>query len=109
VAAVYLTIVGGDVADRLVAASTDVAGMTQVHSVTDDGGVARMREVEGVVVPAGKTVVLAPQGMHLMLMNLTRPLVAGERFVVSLRFEHAGPRDVDVAVIAPGQTAPTAP
>jgi copper(I)-binding protein len=108
VAAVYLTIVGGDVADRLVAAQTDRAAMTQVHTVTESDGMARMREASRVDVPAHALVVFAPSGLHLMLMQLAAPLVVGQRFGVTLTFERAGPRNVDVEVIAPGQAPPSA-
>lgn len=108
VAAVYLTIVGGDVADRLVGAKTDRAAMTQVHSVTEMDGMARMREAGGVDVPPRASVLLAPGGLHLMLMDLTGPLVAGQPFVVTLTFERSGTRDVDVAVLAPDQAPPAA-
>ena len=108
VAAVYLTIVGGDAADRLVAAKTDRAAMTQVHAVTESDGMARMREAGGVDVPPGTSVMLAPGGLHLMLMNLAAPLVAGQRFIVTLTFERSGTRDVAVAVLAPAQAPPAA-
>jgi len=106
VAAAYMTIVGGAQADRLVSATTERAGMTQIHVVTEAEGMARMRPVDGVDVPARKTVLLAPQGLHLMLMNLSRPLVAGERFLVTLTFARAGQLDVDVAVRAPDESPP---
>ena len=108
VAAAYLTIVGGAEADRLVGASTSAAAMTQIHSVTESNGMARMRETEGVEIPAGQRVDLAPQGLHLMLMNLAQPLVAGRRFVVTLTFAHAGAREVSVVVVAPDQAPPAA-
>jgi copper(I)-binding protein len=108
VAAVYLTIVGGDAADRLVAAKTDRAAMTQVHAVTESDGMARMREAGGVDVPSRASVTFAPGGLHLMLMNLSAPLVAGQPFVVTLTFERSGTRDVDVAVLAPDQAPPSA-
>ena len=108
-AAVYLTIVGGREDDRLVAASTTVAAMTMLHIVTESDGMARMRETDGVPVPAGATVRLAPRGTHVMLMNLARPLVAGDRFVLELVFERAGRRSIDVSVIAADQAPPAAP
>ncbi|HET7202447.1 MAG TPA: copper chaperone PCu(A)C [Steroidobacteraceae bacterium] len=106
VAAAYLTVVGGTEPDRLVGASTSVATMTQIHSVTETDGMTRMRETDSVDIPAGQRVVLAPQGLHLMLMGLAQPLVAGQRFVVTLVFEHAGAREVSVAVVAPDQAPP---
>jgi copper(I)-binding protein len=106
VAAAYMTIVGGAQPDRLLSATTPRAGMTQIHMVTEAEGMARMRPVDGVDVPAHQSVLLAPQGLHLMLMNLSRPLVAGERFPVTLTFAGAGQLDVDVLVKAPDESAP---
>ncbi len=108
VAAVYLTLVGGSRPDRLVGAETVRAAMTQIHVVTEAEGMARMRPIDGVDVPARKTVSLAPQGTHLMLMNLTQPLVARERFPLSLQFESAGKVDVSVEVRGPGDAPPAA-
>lgn len=102
VGAVYLTLQAGTTADTLLAASTARAEITQIHVVTEVDGMARMRETEEVDVPAGKSIRLAPQGTHIMLMGLTRPLVAGERFALTLRFAKAGTREVSVQVVAPG-------
>jgi copper(I)-binding protein len=102
VAAVYLTIVGGSAPDRLLEASTTRARATELHAVTHDTGMARMRPSAGVDIPAKGTVLLAPDGLHLMLMELSRPLVQGETLEVQLRFEHAGTIDVPVRVVAPG-------
>ena len=107
VAAVYLTLEGGARPDELLGASTDVAAMTQVHAVTATQGVSRMRETARVPLPAGTTVVFAPHGLHLMLMDLGRPLVAGDTFEVTLRFADAGARVARVTVVAADQPAPT--
>ena len=108
VAAVYLTLVGGTAADRLVGAETSRAGMAQIHVVSAAEGMARMRQTEGVDVPARKSVALAPQGTHIMLMDLPRPLVAGEHFPLTLQFERAGKLDVSVEVRTPGAAPPAA-
>ncbi len=108
VAAVYLTLVGGSQADRLVGAETPRAGMAQIHVVSEAEGMARMRQTEGVDVPAHKSVALAPQGTHIMLMDLPRPLVAGERFPLTLQFEQAGKIGISVEVRAPGAAPPAA-
>ncbi len=106
VAAVYLTLVGGAQDDELVAATTSVAAMTMIHSMTESDGVSRMREASGVAIPAGGKVALAPRGTHIMLMKLGRPLAAGDHFDVELSFAHAGRRVVSVAVLAPDQAPP---
>ncbi len=64
-----------------------------------------MRAVEGIDVPAGKRVVLAPKGTHIMLMGLAKPLVAGETFPLELRFAKAGELGVTVVVRAAGSDA----
>jgi copper(I)-binding protein len=107
VAAAYLVIQGGATEDRLVTVKTARAAMAQVHSVTTEAGVSRMREMtEGVVIPARGTVTFAPQGLHIMLMGLQSPLVAGESFTITLEFAAAGKREVQVQVQPATATGP---
>ena len=109
VGAVYLSIDGGARDDSLVSASSARAAMVHLHTVEESGGVAKMRAVEGIEVPAGKRVVLAPKGTHIMLMGLAKPLVAGETFPLELRFAKAGELGVTVVVRAAGADAPPPP
>ena len=96
---VYMTIVNrGDAADRLLAASAAVAGMASLHESTVDGGVMKMRPVTAIAVGPGETVVLKPGGLHIMLMNVARPLREGEMFPADLTFERAGTIRVQVTV-----------
>ncbi len=97
--AVYLTITNrGDTADRLVAAATEIAGMASLHRSTMEGGVMKMRPVPAIAVGPGETTVLKPGGLHIMLMNLKRPLEEGEMFAADLTFENAGTIRVRVMV-----------
>ena len=104
----YLTIHGGDTPDRLVSASTPRSAKVELHTMTMDGDVMRMREVDALDVPAGGEVKLAPGGMHLMLMGLAAPLKAGDTVPLTLHFDHAGDRVVEVPVGAIGATGPMA-
>lgn len=105
--AAYLTIVNsGDSADRLVAASTPAAERAELHAHLHEGGVMRMRQVEAIEVHPGAPAVLAPGGLHVMLFGLTKRLVEGDGFPLTLRFEKAGERTVQVAVRSPGAGAP---
>jgi copper(I)-binding protein len=106
VAAAYLTLVGGPDSDRLLGAATPRAAMAELHVVTESDGMSRMRQTDGIDVPAGKTVSLAPQGTHVMLMGLDEPLVAGQRFPLTLEFAAAGAVTVSVTVRAPGDSPP---
>lgn len=88
----YLTIINsGTTEDRLTGGTTDVAKQVQVHSMTMDGGVMRMRQLKsGLAIPAGSTVALKPGSFHVMFIGLTRPLKRGEQVPVTLRFAKAG-------------------
>jgi copper(I)-binding protein len=90
----------GAAADRLLAASTAVAGTVELHTVVKEGDVMRMRAVPAIDVPAGRAVTLQPGGLHVMLMNLRRPLAPGESIELSLVFEKAGRRTVTLPVRA---------
>ncbi len=100
----------GRKADRLIAASTDRAAAIEIHQTVTDNGVARMREVPGIALPAGRTTQLRHgQQYHLMLIDLKTPLVVGQRFDLTLRFEQAGEVTVQAWVQQPRGGAATAP
>lgn len=67
-----------------------------------DQNVMKMREIPGIEIPAKGRVSMdrgAPEGYHLMLMNLNRPLVDGERFPMTLIFQQAGEVEVEVEIV----------
>jgi copper(I)-binding protein len=104
--AVYLQITapGGD---RLIGVSVDpaVAAMAQIHeTVMAEGeaegmGAMTMQEVGSIDLPAGETVALEPGGFHVMLMQLAAPLETGQAFEITLTFEKAGTRTIEVPVL----------
>jgi copper(I)-binding protein len=97
---------GGAIADRLLRASTPVAARVELHTMAMDGGVMRMREVEGVPIGPKETVTMRPgQGFHLMLMQLKAPLKAGDTFPLTLEFEKGGKVEVRVDVQQPRDPA----
>ena len=98
----YFKLVNRGASDRLLGASAPVCASVELHSMRLDGDVMRMREVTAIDVPAGKTVELTPGGLHLMLVGLKAPLVAGQSFRMTLKFEKAGAVTVDVKIDAPG-------
>ena len=98
----YLKLVNKGPADRLLSASAPIASGVEMHSMGMEGDVMRMREVDAIDVPAGKTVELKPGGLHLMFVGLKAPLAAGQRFPLKLKFEKAGEVAVDVVVDAGG-------
>lgn len=96
----------GQEADRLIGASTPVAERVELHTMKMDGDVMRMRALDGIDLPAGQEVQLRHgQAQHLMLVGLKKPLVAGDRFDLTLRFEKAGATTVKAWVQQPRAAA----
>jgi periplasmic copper chaperone A len=98
----YLKLENKGTADRLLSASADVAASVEMHSMSMEGDVMRMRQVDGIALPTGKTIELKPGGLHLMLVGLKAPLKDGEKFPLKLKFEKAGEVTVTVNVEAGG-------
>ena len=92
VGAGYLTIKNGGAApDRLVSATADIAERAEIHEMSMTDGMMKMRQVsDGMAVPAGGSVALAPNGYHLMFLGLKKPLTEGGTFTGTLTFEKAG-------------------
>ena len=108
VAGAFMTIKNrGTQTDRLVSASSPVAGLVEIHEMAMDGGMMTMRAVKGIDVRPGTTVELKPGGFHVMLEGLKQPLKQGEKIPVQLTFEKAGTVEVMVNVEAMGAAAHT--
>lgn len=75
----------------LVGAGSAAAARVEMHSMTVDGGVMRMRALPRIELPAGQTVKLAPGGIHLMLIDLKQPLKAGGTVPLVLSVQATGP------------------
>jgi periplasmic copper chaperone A len=98
----------GKQAERLLRASTAVAQRVEMHTMTMDGTVMRMREVDDVPLAPGAKVEMRPgAGYHFMLLGLKAPLKEGESFPLLLEFERGGKVEVKVVVQVPkGAAAP---
>ncbi|GJI97098.1 transporter [Duganella caerulea] len=74
---------------RLVGASSPAAGVVEVHEMKMVDDVMRMRQIDGLALPAGHPVQLSPGGYHLMMMQLKQPLATGQKIPLTLEFEDA--------------------
>ena len=102
----------GDAPDRLLGAQTPAAARVSLHAMQMEGDVMRMREVPAIELPAQSALRMGhaqasgnAKGYHLMLEDLKAPLKDGERFDLTLRFEKAGERTVQIWVQTPRGTA----
>ncbi|MBU7579910.1 MAG: copper chaperone PCu(A)C [Porphyrobacter sp.] len=105
----FMTIANtGTAADRLTGGSSPVAGRVEIHTVTMENDVMRMRQLEdGLEVPAGGEVTLKPGSFHVMLMDLKQPLKAGDKVPLTLTFKGAGPIETELEVRPAGAIAPS--
>lgn len=105
VGAAYLTLTSPqDV--TLVYIETERAESVEMHSMTMQNGVMKMRSMEALSVPAGKPVKLAPGGLHLMLFELPTPFKAGEQVKFRLCFKDKQGNITDQFVTMPVKAAP---
>jgi copper(I)-binding protein len=108
VAGAYMTLSNkGAAPDRLIGGTSPVAGRFEVHRMTVEDGVMKMRPVDGgLEVKPGETVELKPGSFHIMLMGLKQPLEKGQKVKGTLVFEKAGKVEIEYAVEALGASSP---
>jgi copper(I)-binding protein len=106
----YMTLTNrGSAPDKVSCVSDDASAQCQIHSMTMDGGVMKMRPVEdGLEIKPGESVTLKPGGNHMMFLSLKHPLEQGQTVKVRLKFDHAGTIELDYPVLAIGAPAPGA-
>lgn len=100
VAAYFVIHNNGKTADRLLSVDSPIAGEAQLHEHQMQDGLAKMRQVPSVDIPAGGNVTFAPMAYHVMLIDLKdRSLLTdGKRFPLTMHFEKSGNVTVEVAV-----------
>jgi copper(I)-binding protein len=108
VAGGYLKITNnGPAPDRLIGGSATFAGRFEIHEMSEQGGIMKMRHLpKGIEIKPGQTVELKPGSVHLMFMELKQPLVKDQRPRPkgTLVFEKAGTIEVEYAVEAVGSS-----
>lgn len=97
----FLTITNsGSAPDRLLSISAAVAAKAEIHTMSIDGGVMRMRPLPGgIAIAPGATAIFKPDGNHIMFIGLKRAFKKGETLPVKLRFERAGTMTVRFRVL----------
>jgi len=109
VAAGYVTLENAGPDDRLIAAESPAAERVEIHDMTFDKGVMKMREAkEGLPIARGALLALKPRGAHLMLVRPRTKLVEGQTVKVTLRFAHASALELDLPVLPSTATGPAA-
>ncbi|MBB3657105.1 hypothetical protein FHX15_002333 [Rhizobium sp. BK650] len=91
----------GSTDDRLVSVTSPTSGEVQIHEMAMQGNVMKMRQLkDGIIIPAGQTVELAPGNLHLMFQKVKTPFKQGDKVPVTLTFEKAGKVDLVLNVLS---------
>ncbi len=85
---------------RLIAVTTPAAKFAEIHTMTMENGVMKMRQLEDLPLPAKQPVKLGPGGDHLMLFNLKKPLKAGEEIPLTLTIQFSDKRSEKINIKA---------
>ncbi|MBK7469690.1 MAG: copper chaperone PCu(A)C [Betaproteobacteria bacterium] len=85
---------------KLIAVRSPVAGIVEVHEMLVDKGIMKMRSVDKLLLPAGKTVELRSGGYHVMMMDLKRQIKTGDEIPLTIEFESSQGQRVTVDVKA---------
>lgn len=101
-AAGYFTIQGGPTADKLVLVFSPVVIRTEMHETTGEGGMASMKKIDTVDVPAGATVEFKPGGKHLMLFNVNPGILPPRTLPLTLNFASGTKLEVQARVFRAG-------
>lgn len=97
--AAYLQIVNQGADDVLLSASSPIAAKVEIHTMTMEGDVMKMRALPQLELKSGQTLTMKPgNGAHIMLMGLKKPLAIGDTFPLTLSFRKAGKVDTSVEV-----------
>jgi copper(I)-binding protein len=104
----YLSITNtGSTPDTLIGGSSPVAKKLELHEMSMDKGIMKMRALPaGVEIKPGETVTFQPSGYHVMFVGLNQPLKQGERIPATLDFAKAGQVKVEFSVEGIGAMRP---
>lgn len=97
--AVYMKIENtGNVADKVISASSDMAKRIELHSHIMTDGIMKMRQIDSLDIPANSTIELKPGGLHLMVFGLKSHLKVGDEMSLNVVFEKAGTLEIKAPI-----------
>ena len=88
----------GTAPDRLIGASSPASARVEMHVMSMEGGVMKMRQANGLPLPANGVLEIKPGAAHFMFLDISRPFQIGDAIPVTLQFERAGERKTELHV-----------
>lgn len=99
ISAAFMTLQNNDMSDhKVVSATSPAANVVELHTHTHENGMMKMRQIPQIDLPAGGDAVLKPGGLHIMLIDLTAPLVSGKAVPVTIKFEDGSEKTLELPV-----------
>lgn len=86
---------------RLVKATNSASNITELHTHINEGGVMKMRPVPAIHIKAGGETVLEPGGLHVMLIDMKKPMKEGDRVALTLGFDDGSTKEIEAPVRRP--------
>lgn len=84
--------------DYLLSANCELANKTEMHQTIENNGILKMVPVDRIAIPQNLTISFKPKSLHIMLLNLKQPLIAGEKIRLMLEFANAGKKEFIVEI-----------
>lgn len=91
----------GDKDVKLVKATNTASNITELHTHINEGGVMKMRPVPAIQIKAGGETVLEPGGLHVMLIDMKKPMKEGDKVALTLGFDDGSTKEIEVPVRRP--------
>ena len=101
IGAAYMTLNSPENSKLVYVEAKSVAGSVEIHSMTMNNGVMKMRMIEELKLEANKPATLKPGSFHLMMFDLKKPLKAGDEITFRLCFEDANGKITDQNITVP--------
>lgn len=86
---------------KVVKAESAVAGVTELHTHVNEGGMMKMRQVKEIEIKAKGETALKPGGLHIMLIDLKQALKEGENVAITVTFEDGSSKKLEAPVRRP--------
>ncbi|MFA7241725.1 MAG: copper chaperone PCu(A)C [Sulfuricellaceae bacterium] len=83
---------------KMVKAESTAANVTELHTHIHEGGMMKMRPVKDIEIKAGSETALKPGGLHVMLIDLKKPLKEGDNVTLKLTFEDNSSKEIAAPV-----------
>ena len=83
---------------KLIAASSTISDLIEIHQHTMENGLMKMRQIDSVEIAAKDQMVFQPSGYHLMIFDLKKPLKAEQQIIITLHFDDNSSLDVNYLV-----------